>query len=157
MADPQRTKIRGFYGIGVYNPKHWANYGVLQRTAMNFGSQFTYTIGQRYRLTKSDTCKSFRHVPHWHYDKFEDFLVSKPREAALIGVEISTRSKSLKNFVHPERAVYMLGAEDIGIPDHILLKCDMILQIPSKTLESLNVAVAGGLIIYDRMIKRDEL
>lgn len=152
-----RETPRGFYGIGVYNPKHASNYGVLQRSSMNFGSDFTFAIGLRYRLYKSDTCKSFRHSPHFHFDKFEDFIQSKPRESVLVGMEISTRAKSLKSFVHPERAVYMLGAEDHGIPDSILLKCDLIVQIPSKTLESLNLGVAGGLLMYDRLIKRGEL
>jgi tRNA G18 (ribose-2'-O)-methylase SpoU len=59
----------------------------------------------------------------------------------------------LPDFVHPERAVYILGAEDGGLPIEIAARCHGVVSIPAVRFASYNVAVAGTLIMYDRMIK----
>lgn len=123
---------------------------------MNFRANFTYTIGQRYKATAADTCKSWRHVPHFYFDSIDNFLMAKPRESHLVAVEMTEKSLSLKNFIHPERAIYLLGAEDYGIPQEILRKANMVLKVPTLTFESLNVGICGGIVMYDRFIKRQQ-
>ena len=59
--------------------------------------------------------------------------------------------KNLKEFHHPERAIYLLGAEDHGIPPAILKKCQHTVSLKSVRTESFNVAVAGSIIMYDRI------
>jgi tRNA G18 (ribose-2'-O)-methylase SpoU len=157
MADPQRTRVRGYFGMGTYNPKRELNTGTLYRSIFNFGGSYAFTIGSRYKVTRGDTCKHWKHVPSFSYDTFDEFLRSKPKDSILVGCEIDTRAHSLSNFVHPERAVYMLGAEDLGLPYDVRDKCDIIVSIPTKTFESLNVSVAGSIIMYDRLLKRGEL
>ena len=99
----------------------------------------------------SDTCKCWRHIPMFEFKAFEDFLCSLPKGASLIGVELDPRSISVTTYKHPERAVYLLGAEDSGLPQDILGRCDDIIQIPASI--SLNVAVAGSIVLYDRNVK----
>lgn len=155
--NPLRTKIRGFYGIGVYNPKHSVNGNVLYRSAFNFNAAFVFTVGCRYKSSAADTTKTYRHIPLFHYASIDDFLVSKPKESVLVGVELSYRSRKLDhNYVHPERAVYLLGSEDYGVPDLILEKCDHVLQIPCASKESLNLGVAGSILMWDRFIKGNQ-
>jgi RNA methyltransferase, TrmH family len=46
---------------------------------------------------------------------------------------------------------FVLGAEREGLPDEILARCDARLSIPQEpAAESLNVAVAGALALYER-------
>lgn len=51
---------------------------------------------------------------------------------------------------HPLRALYLLGAEDHGLPPEVLARCHEVVQVPSPSPYSLNVAVAGSLVLYDR-------
>jgi len=56
----------------------------------------------------------------------------------------------LHTFVHPEQAVYLLGAEDDGLPESVLRDIP-VLEAPSEWC--LNVATAGSLVLYDRLVK----
>ncbi len=142
---------RGYYGIGIYQGKTTANLGTLWRSAQNFGASFIFTIGKRYKTQASDTCKTYRHIPLYNYDTFNDFLKARPYDCQLIGIEQSSRSIDVRDFEHPERVIYLLGAEDGGLPNNIQEMCQSIIHINSPMC--LNVAVAGSIIMYDRLMK----
>lgn len=59
---------------------------------------------------------------------------------------------ALERFVHPRCCVYLLGAEDGGIPTTILERCSKIVSI--NTPMYLNVATAGSIVLYDRQAKQ---
>ena len=59
----------------------------------------------------------------------------------------------LHEFVHPERAVYLLGAEDAGLPPAIVRACAHCVSLDGARASSYNVATAGTLIMYDRRRK----
>ena len=141
---------RGYFGIGVENLKKSTNLGTLWRSAYNLGAQFIFVIGRRYEKQSSDTVKAWRHIPLFQYENTKHFLRSRPRDCKLIGVEINEQSKDLRTFVHPERAIYLLGPEDGNLS--CMDKCQYIVKIQSR--ECLNVSVAGSIIMYDRSLKR---
>lgn len=149
--ETKEYRHRGFCGIGIYGSKFSENAGTLWRSSLILGADFTFVIGKRYKEMPSDTCKCWRHIPMFEFKAFEDFLCSLPKGASLIGVELDPRSISVTTYKHPERAVYLLGAEDSGLPQDILGRCDDIIQIPASI--SLNVAVAGSIVLYDRNVK----
>ena len=95
--------------------------------------------------------KSWKHIPLFEYENFEQFYASRPKGSKLIGIELDERSMPLTTYQHPERAIYLLGAEDKGLPQAILSRCDEIVQIPGEF--SLNVSVAGSIVLYDRLLK----
>lgn len=140
---------RSWFSIGTYGAKFPANTGTLWRTAESFGANYIFTIGERYKHQRADTRKAWREIPMFQYDEFDSFYSSLPKGCKLIGAEISKRSVGLTDFRHPLRAVYLLGAEDIGLPNWIQEKCDSIIQIPNASY-CLNVALTGGIIMYDR-------
>lgn len=144
--------MRGYFAIGVYHPKTKVNIGTLWRSAYIFGASYIFTIGRRYKNQGSDTMKTFRHIPLFHYLTFEEFKACIPYDAQLICVELDDESESLKDFNHPQRSIYLLGAEDNGISKEIL-KFHQIIQIPSQRDFCLNVATAGSIVMYDRFIK----
>ncbi|MFK5282415.1 TrmH family RNA methyltransferase, partial [Lacticaseibacillus paracasei] len=48
---------------------------------------------------------------------------------------------------------YLLGAEDHGLPDVVIQRCHRLVSLESVRTPSFNVAVAGSLVMYDRLIK----
>ena len=50
-----------------------------------------------------------------------------------------------------ERQALVLGSEDKGISQHVLGRCDVVVAIPgaSKSLDSLNVSVAAGILLHE--------
>ena len=70
-----------------------------------------------------------------------------------IGGGVEMGGRDISTFVHPERAVYLLGAEDHGIPIQYLNQCPYHISLPSVRTNSFNVAVAGAIVMFDRNIK----
>lgn len=146
---------RGYFGIGIYHGKAEVNTGSLWRTASLYDAAFIFTIGRRYQMQASDTPKTRLHTPLFHYDSIDEFKAHLPWGAPLVGVELDPRAVPLPEFKHPERAVYLLGAEDHGLPPHVIDQCHHLVTIPSIQPQSMNVAVAGSLMIYDRFTKQN--
>ncbi len=144
-------KERGFFGVAMYFPKTNTNVGSLMRTAQILGCDFYAVIGTRYKHQNSDTMHATRHIPLFHYADFEDFYAHMPHDCQLVGVELHKDSALLDKFPHPQRAVYLLGAEDYGIPPKILGRCHH--KVMMRGERSMNVAVAGSIVVYDRVRK----
>lgn len=145
----------GFFGVAAFNPKTGANVGTLWRSAMSYHAGMIATVGRRrYEYQSTDTCKTHNSMPLITFRDIDDLIEHLPYGCELIGVELTNRATPLDMFTHPDRAIYLLGAEDKGIPDDVLAKCHKVIQIPAPVPWSLNVAVAGSLVIYDRYIKR---
>lgn len=142
---------RGYFAVGVQAMKRDCNYGTLFRSANIFGAAFIFLIGPRFVPQHSDTMKSHRHMPLFSYDTFTDFQSNRPYDVQLIGVELDEKSKPLTGFQHPQRAIYLLGAEDHGLSSEARKACQHIVQLPGRT--SLNVSVAGSIVLYDRIAK----
>ena len=144
----------GFFAVGVYHPKTEQNIGTLWRTAYQLGAAFIFTIGRRYQQQASDTCKTWRHVPLFHYQSVADFDAHRPFDAPLIGIEMGGRA--LGNFCHPRQGIYLLGAEDHGLPSEVMLRCQYIVSLGAVRMPSFNVAVAGSIVLYHRYEQRRE-
>jgi len=149
---------RGFFGIAILDSKHESNVGVLWRSASVFGASFIATVGEkRYKTMKSDTMKSHRHIPLFHFDGIVDLRTHLPKDCKLIGIELDNTASTLQNFTHPEQALYLMGAEDYGIPFHTLQQMDYIVKISTLRNVSLNVGVAGSIVLYDRIMKQEKI
>lgn len=144
--------MRGFFGIGIWHPKTSVNVGTLWRSAHNFGAAFLYTVGHRYDGQPSDTTKASRHVPLLAFSTIDDLVAHLPHGCPLVGVELDARAWPLPRVVHPERACYLLGAEDHGLPDAVRTRCHLLVQVPGAS-RCLNVATAGSIVLYDRIMK----
>lgn len=146
---------RGFFEIGVFRGKTPANIGTLWRSAYQLGAAGIFTVGRRYPDQASDTVKAHKHVPMREFADFDAMHAGLPFGCPIVAVEMGGRD--LVGFTHPDRAVYLLGAEDNGIPPSILARCHHVVSLPSIRVESFNVAVAGSLVMFDRMVKRREM
>lgn len=141
---------RGYFGVAVYRPKTTNNVGSLWRSATLFGASFLGTVGLRYQKQPSDTGLAANSTPLLHYRDFDDLVAHLPKGCPIVGVELDPRAQELTTFVHPERALYLLGAEDDGLPPWVLDCCHYIVQIPTALPRSMNVACAGSLVMGHR-------
>lgn len=144
---------RGYWGVGLYQPKKQFNVGTLLRNAHAFNAAFCFMVGQRFPRQATDTARAWRHMPIYRYSDMDDLLAHLPYECALIGVELADRAIELPRFTHPERAAYLLGTEDDGLPPDVLARCKHVVCIPNVA-HSLNVASVGTVVMYDRAAKR---
>lgn len=145
------TLEQGFFGIGIFNGKTPENLGVLWRSAQNMGASYIFTIGNRYAKQACDTHKAVGAMPYFHYQTFNDFYKHLPKGAMLVGVELDEKAVPLETFEHPRRCVYLLGAEDHGLSKEAIDQSHFLVKFNSRL--SLNVAVAGSIVMYDRGAK----
>ena len=138
-----------YFEIGVFHPRSSDNIGTLWRTAYQLGAAGIFTIGRTYRQQASDTQHAAYEIPLRTYSSFEAFLTNRPNGAQLIGVEMG--GQPLTGFDHPERAIYLLGSEAMGLPEHILQRCQAVIGLESIRYPSYNLAVAGSIVLYHRM------
>jgi tRNA G18 (ribose-2'-O)-methylase SpoU len=142
---------RGFFAIGIEHGKTVANLGTLWRSANLFGAAFIFTVGARYRHQSSDTLKTPRHIPLVHYASVADLVEHLPHSCPLVGVELDPKAQTIGDYAHPERACYLLGAEDHGLTKAGIAACHQLVQLPGRF--SMNVAVAGSIVMFDRQAK----
>lgn len=140
--------MSGFFEIGIMGAKTETNVGTLWRSAYQLGASGVFTIGKRYSKQSSDTYATPRHIPLRHFLTFDDFISAQPVGAQLIAIEQG--GTPLRGFTHPRQAIYLLGAEDSGLPAAVISRCVHVVSIESVRANSFNVAVAGALVMYAR-------
>ena len=153
-ARPAVDTGAGFFGIGIVKAKHEANVGTLWRSAWQLGAGFLFTVATRFKYEASDTTQAYKQLPLFKYDEWGDFASNSPHGAVWVAVEMG--GVPLQDFVHPPRAVYVLGSEDNGLNRPIVEACQCHVALPKWVgrSASYNVAMAGTLVMYDRMQKQ---
>ena len=148
---------RGYFAIGIMHNRTPANIGTLWRSAQMYDAAFVFTVGARYRRQASDTPKTPKHKPLFHFADLTDLIEHLPDSCPLVGIELDPRAERLSRFLHPERACYLLGAEDHGLTADQRDACHALVQIEAPKPQSLNVSVAGSLVMHDRWLRREAL
>ena len=141
----------GFFGIGIVNNVDALNIGSLWRSAYIFGAAFIFTIDRKYHHQGSDVTSAWARIPLYHYPTIAGLKENLPHSTPLIGVEMNDSATPLPAFQHPDRAIYLLGNEQVGLSASQLSECHKVISLPGHF--SLNVAVAGSIVMYDRIAK----
>jgi tRNA G18 (ribose-2'-O)-methylase SpoU len=152
MTFASRPAARGYFGIGVEGLSKSANVGALLRTAHAFGAAFCFTIGAGFdarAARTADTADTASHLPLWRFATLDQLAL--PQHCALIGVELLPDAVDLPSFRHPLNAAYILGPERSGLSPATLARCRHVVRIPTRF--ALNLAVAGALVLYDRLLQ----
>ena len=143
--------MRGYFGISIEGVSKAMNLGSLLRTAHAFGASFVFTIGgfvSRRQIENADTSAAMANLPLHEYDDLAAFQL--PRGCRLVGIELLPESVEMPSFRHPPQAAYVLGAERASLSAPLLARCDFVVRIPTRFC--VNVAIAGALVMYDRML-----
>jgi tRNA G18 (ribose-2'-O)-methylase SpoU len=147
----QTINKKGYCAIGVYRGKTEHNIGTLWRSAFILGAAYIFTVENKYKKQSSDVVRAWSRIPLFHHKTFDDLLNNIPHDCRLVGVEIDDKAQWLHEFEHPKRAIYLLGAEDTGLPEEVKEKCHFLIKLPGNT--SLNVGVTGSIVLHDRATK----
>ncbi len=141
--------MRGYFAIGVERISKQMNLGNLIRSAHAFGASFVFTVGAHYKAleAKSDTSKAISHLPLYNWESAEHMQL--PSGCQLVGVELLEEAIDLPSFKHPINAAYILGPEKGSLSSNVVSRCDYIVKIPTDFC--INVAMAGAIIMYDRI------
>jgi tRNA G18 (ribose-2'-O)-methylase SpoU len=145
--------MRGYFAIGAEGISKPMNLGSLIRSAHAFGASFCFTIAPVFAASEvrlSDTSDAAKHLPLYTYDSVGDLTL--PRGCVLVGVEISEDAVELPSFHHPAAAAYVFGPERGALSPALAARCAQVVKIPTKF--SLNVGIAGAIVMYDRLISR---
>ncbi len=141
--------MRGYFAIGAERISKPLNLGNLMRSAHAFGAKFFFTIGAHPKAFEAhaDTSKASSHLPMYHWASAAGMVL--PRCCKLVGVELIEGATDLPAFRHPLQAAYVLGPELGVLSSELLSRCDHVIKIPAAFC--INVAVAGAIVMYDRV------
>lgn len=132
-------------------PLHGANLGTLLRTCDAAGACLAVP---RWRwvpevLAKGNTLRQQSCV-HWVSDPVDWLVLQRKSGTHVLGVELADEAIRLADLgLAQGRTAIVLGHEQYGIPPEALDLLDDVVEIPMiGTGSSLNVAVAGSLVLY---------
>lgn len=146
--------MRGYSALGVEGISKPRNAGAVIRTAHAFDASFAFTVGEtlnKREIAHADTSKAIEQIPLYMFSSARELAL--PEGCQLVGIELTDDAVVLPSFRHPRSAAYILGSERIGLSEEMLDLCDHVVKIPTRF--SLNLAVAGALVLYDRLQSLD--
>jgi tRNA G18 (ribose-2'-O)-methylase SpoU len=145
------SALRGYFAIGVEGVTKAMNVGALMRTAHAFGASFAFTLAAAYARDEArlaDTSDTPGSLPFYEFGGIDDFVL--PRDCVLVGVELMAGAIELPSFRHPHAAAYVMGPERGALSPALLARCAHVVRIPTRF--SINLSLAGALVMYDRMV-----
>lgn len=147
MSRVERVRDRSqWWGVALYRPKYQSNVGTIVRTAYNFGAHAIFTIGDdRYVRQSADTVNATRWIPLIRLKSLE--CLRWAIGSKLVFVEMDG-DKELATYKHYPGSVYVFGSEDGSLP-HVSWSD----RVKITTDRCLNLSVAAGIVMYDRMVK----
>ena len=141
--------MRGYSIIALDNPKTSANVGSAMRAVGVYGAVALIYSGGRYKPGRTDTMKSYRHIPLIRANNLQEVI---PFDCVPVAVDLIEGATALPEYQHPERAFYVFGAEDATLDDRVLSWCRDVVYIPTNGC--MNLAATVNVILYDRMQKQ---
>lgn len=149
LALASRRTLRIVLTHGIADP---GNAGTLIRTAAGFGAHLFLThegcdpFGPK---TLRATAGAFVDIPTGEVQDPARLLRALAAKDVTVIAAVSRGGTDIARFRPPGRAVLLLGSEPRGLPAAWVRHADARVTIPlHRGVESLNVAVAGGILLY---------
>ena len=135
------------------------NVGAIIRAADGGGATAVVTVGATaepysWKALRASMGSAFR-IPVVRHNDIKD-LVLRARRAHLDILATTPRhGASLFSYTFPSNPLILLGNEGAGLPREIVELVDDTVSVPMRAgVESLNVAVAAGLVVYEAYRQR---
>jgi RNA methyltransferase, TrmH family len=136
-------------GLALWHVGDPGNVGTLVRTADALGPSF---VALSERCADPTSPKALRASMGAIFRVSTGSFDDAPRP--WIGL-VPRGGKALADTELGERATFVLGAEREGLPEDVASSCDVLASIPlAEGAESLNVAAAGAITLYERARRR---
>lgn len=133
---------------GIQDP---GNLGTLIRTAVSFSFDAIYCSKETVDLYNEKVIRStqgaFFHIPVIYKDLNEVITNLKEHGVQIISTALEN-AKNMEEISPSEKMAFILGNEGQGVSKECIQNSDVCLRIEMNGFESLNVGVAGGIIMY---------
>jgi 23S rRNA (guanosine2251-2'-O)-methyltransferase len=141
--------------IIVNNILYEENLGAILRTAAAGGVDAIILPKRDKRFVTPNVARismgGSEHVPVVRDNLFEVLQLLTKEAIKIVGVELSGTKYYYDEPLSGPLAL-LLGGEDAGVTDPLLKKCDVIVKIPLLgSIQSLNVSVSTGILIYEKV------
>lgn len=127
------------------------NIGTLVRTALAFGIDQVILSKQCVDLYNDKLLRAMQgahfHISCIYRDLQEVIPLLKQNGVSVIGSALEN-AQPIDTLMKTDQMAFILGNEGNGMNKEVLSLCDDIAYIPISTIESLNVAVAGSIMMY---------
>ena len=154
LRDQRRRRQHGCWDHLVVAPlwvAYEANLGTLLRTCDAVGACMAVPGTDHYRqaLDRGDTLRRRPHV-HWVRRSKVGWIREQREASRIVAVELAEDATPLPRLVVARtRTIVLLGHEHAGVPAEAWDLIDEVVEIPMVGQgASLNVAVAGSLVLY---------
>lgn len=149
MKEPEVKKFNRLLLLdGLQDP---GNVGTLIRTAVSFGFDGVYLSEESCDLYNEKTIRSTQgalfHIPVIRTD-LSDLIDQLQKEHVTVIASALDASENMENIEPCSEMAFVVGHEGRGVSKKIQMKSDLRLRIEMDGFESLNAAVAGGIIMY---------
>ncbi len=139
------------------------NLSAILRSADAVGILYCYystADNKELRMHRTITQGAHRWVERSRIDMQErtDFLERKKREGyRIIATGLEEQANSFREADYTVPTIIILGNEKEGVSDQVLALADEVVTIPmTGMVQSLNVSVAAGLLLYEAQRQREE-
>lgn len=149
----ERSLLDGHYYFILDDLQDPGNIGTLIRNAEIFGvdglilSHDTADIYHEKCLLKAQ--ESIFKVPLIRCELKEAILKLKEEGFKIYATGLTKETKELAMIKKAEKTAFILGNEGAGVKQELLALSDEIVKIPMENIDSLNVASAGTIIMYN--------
>ncbi|MCU0304192.1 MAG: hypothetical protein MUC56_09065 [Thermoanaerobaculales bacterium] len=149
-----RRGLRPF-AIAAWDITKEHNVGSLVRTAHAVAAAEVILLGDRdWNVEAACTAELFTEIVQLPAEPAVLLEHLERRRFTPVSVELAAGAVGLFDACYPERPCFLLGAERGGLPAELLAVSKLIVEIPQWGLvPSLNLAVAGSLVVYDYLGK----
>lgn len=134
---------------GVQDP---GNVGTLIRSAYSFGFDFVILSLDSADEYNDKTVRSSQgsvfHIPCLRMELSEIYAYFKKNNIKTYATHVEDKSLQLESVNTNESLAVVMGSEGSGVSELTLKSADSTLHIETSKFESLNVAIAGGIICY---------
>ena len=133
---------------GIQDP---GNLGTLIRTAISFGFDGVYCSTETCDLYNDKAIRSTQgalfHIPVVRKD-FSTLIPTLQSQGVKVIATSLQESTTMSEIPVTEQMAFVMGNEGQGVHQGIIAQADYRVRIEMEGFESLNVAVAGGIIMY---------
>ena len=136
-------------GLALCHGRLDVNIGVAVRSAEAAGISHVFVVGDR-PLMKT-AMRGTDHVLSIHMVSDGPTLVRTARTLGfqLVAVQQTPDSQPYHTAVYPPRPLFLMGAEDMGLPNSLRQAADLAVEIPMfGEIDSLNVATAATTVMF---------
>ena len=133
------------------------NLGTLLRSAYSFGFEKVILSPGCADLYNSKTIQSSQgalfHIPVEKQDILSWIGQARSEGFVCFATALHSHSRFLHEISFPKKTALILGNEGSGLPDEIIKACNESVKIEMAAFESLNVAIAGSIGMYEAFIQ----